>query len=151
MSPEAFVEVGEDRAPCGIVAVPRLFIEKTRVCEAQLRAGVVRGEFDGDDRLSVFGGSREPGQFDEAIALQPKEPTVVGMALPFEVGLEEEGGVDFGFHQHAGRSGEPAVELFGPGGRARWGPRPWRARRLGGTALLKDLAEQRQWSSSLPS
>ena len=115
--------MGEDRGPCDIVAVSRLFIGKTTVCEAQLRAGVVRGEFDGDDRLSAFGGSREPGQFDEAIALQPKEPTVVGMALPFEEGLEEEGGVDFGFHQDGARSGEPAVELFGPGAEERGGGR----------------------------
>jgi len=107
--------VGEDRGPCGIVAVSGLFIGKTSVRKAQLCASFVGIEFDRDERFYAFGGGREPGQFDQAITLQPKEPAVVGMALTFEVGLEEEGGVDFGFHQDGARSGEPAVELFGPG------------------------------------
>lgn len=43
------------------------------------------------------------------------------MALTFEVGLEEEGGVDFGLHQDGAWNGEPAVELFGPGAEERRG------------------------------
>ena len=84
-------------------------------------AGFVGSEFDGDDGFYASGGSREPGQFDETIAFQVKEAAVVGMALTFEAGLEEEGGIDFGSHQDRAGNGEPAVELFGPGAEERSG------------------------------
>jgi hypothetical protein len=81
------------------MAFSGFFIGKTSVGEAQLCASFVGIEFNGDNGFNAFGSSREPGQFDKAIAFDAKEPSVVGMALIFEVGLEEEGGVDFGFHQ----------------------------------------------------
>jgi len=39
----------------------------------------------------------------------------MGMALPLEVRLEEKRGVDFGLHDDGAGSGEPKVELLGPG------------------------------------
>jgi hypothetical protein len=113
-SREAFVKVGEDLGPRGIVAASGLFIGKTGVSETQLRPSFVGIEFDGDDGFYSTSGSREPGQFDETIAFEAKEPAIVGMALTFELGLEEEGGVHFGFHQDGAWNGEPAVELCGP-------------------------------------
>lgn len=65
--------------------------------------------------VSAFGGSGEPGEFHEAVAIEAEETAVVGVALSLEVGFEKERDVDFRFHQYSAGCGKPAIELFRPG------------------------------------
>ena len=64
--------------------------------------------------LTAFGGGGEPGQLDEAVALEAQEAPVMRMALSLKMRLEKKGGVDFRFHQDGAGRGKPAIELFGP-------------------------------------
>lgn len=106
--------MGEDDGPGMLVADARGFVGEAGVGEMQEGAGVVGSEFDGDEGFGALGGGGEPSEFDEAIGFEAKEAAVTGVALSLEVGFEEEGGVDFRLHRDRARSGEPAVELFGP-------------------------------------
>jgi hypothetical protein len=108
------VEVGEDHRPGLVVAQAGFFVGKPGVGEAEKSASVGWSEFDGNDGLGAFGGRGEPGQFDEVVALESEEATVVGMALPLEMRLKKESGVDFGPHQNGAGRGKPAIELLGP-------------------------------------
>jgi hypothetical protein len=98
-----------------VVAVAGFFAGEAGVGEAELGAGVVGSEFDGDFGFGAFGGSGEPGEFHEAVAIEAEETAVVGVALSLEVGFEKERGVDFRFHQYSAGRGKPAIELFRPG------------------------------------
>src|ERR1700674_1578675 len=113
--------MGEDLWPGVVMALSGLLVGEAGVGEAELGAGVNGSQVHGDDGFGAFGGGGEPSQFDEAVAFEPQEAAVVGMALPLEMGLEKEGGVDFGSHQDRAGGGEPAIELFGPGAEERGG------------------------------
>lgn len=82
-----------------------------------MRSFALRGELNSHHRLSAARAYRagDPGQFDDAVRLQPQETAVVRVALAFMQDLEKERLVDPGPHQHGPRRGEPSVDLPGPG------------------------------------
>src|SRR5215204_6279219 len=94
------VELGEHLRPGLLVAGSGLLVWEAGVAEPKPRAVGAGRKLDRDHGLGALGPSLpgEPGQLDQATWLQSQEATVVGMALPADMGLEEEGGVDLRLH-----------------------------------------------------
>ena len=80
--------------------------------ETEQRASVIARELNRHYRLGTSGRCGDPCYFDDSIAIQPEEPTVVRVPRAFEVSFEEEGGVGLGLHQNRARGSKPAIELF---------------------------------------
>jgi hypothetical protein len=86
----ALVELRQHDWPSLFVPLLRLLIRKPWVRQTQLRATFVRLEFHRYHRLGAVGRARDPGDFNEPVALQPQEPPIMRMPRSLEFSLEEE-------------------------------------------------------------
>jgi hypothetical protein len=109
------IEFRENERPSLFVAEARGFVGEASVSEVEVGTGGPRSEFDGDDCFEALRGGGHPSHFDEAVGGEAQEAPIVRIALAFEKRFEEERSVDFGLHDDGTWSGEPAVELLGPG------------------------------------
>src|SRR6266536_4785044 len=96
--------------------VLRFFVRETRMYHFQVSPAALWYELDCNHclRASSPCGSRDPGDFHEAISFQSKKPSMVWMMLPFELSFPKERLVDSGLHQDCSRHREPAIHLFRP-------------------------------------
>src|SRR6266516_1466771 len=92
------------------VLVSGLLVPETRVGEPKVRTAACWGQLDGHHGF-ILRGRREPRHFDEASGLELQEPAVMGMALIFEMHLEEVRRVDVRSHQDALGSGKPLLKV----------------------------------------
>ena len=91
--------------------IPGVFVRETGVRELQLCTAIVWRELKSYDGFSTFGSrvSGDPRQLHQVIGNQFQKPSVMWVALSFEMRFEEIRNIHLPLHHEGARLGKPLV------------------------------------------